>query len=63
MGSVTQLLRPATTPVSFIYSFQVFDSRKNWKVGNPRKTKKSWNLELERSEIIDLNFELNPRTS
>jgi len=26
-------LRPGTTPVSFIYSFQVFDSRKNWKVG------------------------------
>ena len=31
--SVTQLLRHETTPVSFIYSFQVFDSRKNWKVG------------------------------
>jgi len=33
MGSVTQLLRAETTPVSLIYSFPVFDSRKNWKIG------------------------------
>jgi len=65
MGSVTQLLRLETTPVSFIYSFQFFDSRKNWKIGKlenkPRRNPGI--LNFRRSEIIDLNFELNPRTS
>ena len=46
--SVTQLLRPETTPVSFIYSFQVFDSRKNWKVGKrtPKEILESWTWKI-----------------